>query len=575
PKSLIEEIYAATIDPARYSRLVQCWESYIKTRKDILSETGDAKNGLVEPHVDTALKIFDRIGRKQQDRTSIDSFLASLPIAALIVDDKFAVVGANEGAEARLQTTSTSRLDDLAVDQLSIDRLRSWMAGHGSTSSSTLLLPCFLGPEADSSCIAASAIDLDRLSVASEDPVISRNRDFFLLLTVDFHFDEDLGTALCQAFQLSPAETSVAMALAEGARPATIASERDVSLYTVRTQVKAIQGKMGASAVPDIVRMINGFAATVSASRSLVDGASIEPATQPIRSERVIKLRDGRRLAYKESGDPLGRPVLFIHNMLLGPDLTDEAVAAAQRRGWRLIAPSRPGFGGSDPAAKAADGQLIMSFVDDMEALLDGLKIERAIVVGHLSGAVPALHLADHRPERMRALLMLNYVPVDYSRHLMALPAWQRAFGMTIRYAPQLLPFLARAGAAHIDAGYEEQLLHNLHRDISADMTALACQDVRRAAVQGLRHTVQQGPAAFCRDCTFLFRDWRHEARRLRMPAHLLLGEGDRFVQPGYGRDFVANHPRFGLTVVDDAGMYLLYTHWTEVFDRLERLWTS
>ena len=564
--SLVEEIYAATID-----QLMHLWGRYIDARLI----KGDAKAELIAQHVETALKIFDRIGRQRQDAKSINSILASLPVAALIVDGSFEIVGANQGAKPLIGTADHAQLDDLGLDDVSASRLRSWMAGQVVNRAPTLLLPCFLGPDAEPSCIVASAIDLRRLLVELDDDSDARKQPHFLLLTVDFQFDEDLGTALCQAFELSSAETCVAMALAEGMRPSAIASQRDVSLNTVRTQVKAIQGKLSASAVPDIVRIVNGFAATVSASRSLVEVTAIDAETKRTRNECMLHLRDGRQLAYKESGSPEGRPVLFIHNMLLGPDLTEEAITSFERRGWRLIAPSRPGFGRSAPLAEASGAAILDTFIHDVEELLNCIGIDQIMVVGHLSGAVSALHIAEHLSDRVRALLMLNYVPFDHSKNLTALPTWQRAFGLTIRYAPHLLPFLAKAGAAHIDAGYEEQLLHALHGSIPADAAALACPDIRRIAVEGLRHSIQQGPAAFCAECPLVIQDWRDQARKIRVPAQLLLGGQDRFVFADNGRNFVEGHEHFGLTVVDKAGMYLLYTHWPEVFETLDVLWAS
>ncbi|MEM8950476.1 MAG: alpha/beta hydrolase [Pseudomonadota bacterium] len=287
----------------------------------------------------------------------------------------------------------------------------------------------------------------------------------------------------------------------------------------------------------------------------------------------MLDLRDGRQLAYKEKGSPEGRPILFIHNMLLGPDLPEEAITFSERQGWRLIAPSRPGFGRSTPFSEASGAAILDTFVHDVEELLDYIGIDEVTVVGHLSGAVSALHIAGHLPHRVRALLMLNYAPFDYSKILKTLPTWQRAFGLTIRYAPHLLPFLAKAGAAHIDAGYEEELLQALHGSIPADAAALACPKVRRLAVEGLRHSIEQGTAAFCAECPLVIQDWGDQARRLGVPARLLLGGQDRFVSAEQGRSFIDSQQQFDLTIVEKAGMYLLYTHWPEMFRTLDDLW--
>ncbi len=68
---------------------------------------------------------------------------------------------------------------------------------------------------------------------------------------------------------------------------------------------------------------------------------------EPIRDE-VVRLRDGRALAYTESRDPHGRPVFLFHGTPHSRIWCPEPQVAAQR-GVRVITVDRPGFGGSDP----------------------------------------------------------------------------------------------------------------------------------------------------------------------------------------------------------------------------------
>src|SRR5690348_15425754 len=110
-----------------------------------------------------------------------------------------------------------------------------------------------------------------------------------------------------------------------------------------------------------------------------------------------ITLRDGRRLAYRESGDPSGRPVLFCHGWMASR-LTghpDDALTASL--GVRLISADRPGIGASDPDPRAS----LLTVAGDLQALADALELDRLALAGHSGGGPYALALAHRLGERV------------------------------------------------------------------------------------------------------------------------------------------------------------------------------
>lgn len=62
---------------------------------------------------------------------------------------------------------------------------------------------------------------------------------------------------LAAAFELTPAEARVAVALAEGSSPKEIARQLGVSFNTVRTQVQAVHAKFGVSRTTELVALIH------------------------------------------------------------------------------------------------------------------------------------------------------------------------------------------------------------------------------------------------------------------------------------------------------------------------------
>jgi pimeloyl-ACP methyl ester carboxylesterase len=74
------------------------------------------------------------------------------------------------------------------------------------------------------------------------------------------------------------------------------------------------------------------------------------------------------------------------------------------RERYRCISIDQRGFGRSlDPS-----GEGVLRFVDDLEALLDHLGIERAALVAQSMGGRSALGFAVRRPERVSALVMAD-----------------------------------------------------------------------------------------------------------------------------------------------------------------------
>jgi pimeloyl-ACP methyl ester carboxylesterase len=75
-------------------------------------------------------------------------------------------------------------------------------------------------------------------------------------------------------------------------------------------------------------------------------------------------------------------------------------------RGYRLIIPSRPGYG----KTPSSTGRTAQAFADALVDLLDYLRLERVIVIG-ISGAGPtALQLVGRHPGRVSKLILQNAV---------------------------------------------------------------------------------------------------------------------------------------------------------------------
>ena len=109
-----------------------------------------------------------------------------------------------------------------------------------------------------------------------------------------------------------------------------------------------------------------------------------------------ISARDGTRLYYEEAGS--GLPVIFVHEYA-GDFRTWEPQMRYFSRAHRCVTYSQRGYPPSDvPEDGARYSQDIAR--DDVIAVMDALKIDKAHVVGHSMGAATALHVGIHYPQR-------------------------------------------------------------------------------------------------------------------------------------------------------------------------------
>lgn len=104
------------------------------------------------------------------------------------------------------------------------------------------------------------------------------------------------------------------------------------------------------------------------------------------------------QMAYDDCGD--GPAVLLIHGFPLNRRMWQAQLPALSGAGYRAIAPDLRGFGESD-APRA--GYSMDRFADDLIALLDALRIERAVACGMSMGGYILMNLLERHPARVRA----------------------------------------------------------------------------------------------------------------------------------------------------------------------------
>ena len=123
---------------------------------------------------------------------------------------------------------------------------------------------------------------------------------------------------------------------------------------------------------------------------------------------------DGVELALVDEGE--GPAVLLLHGFPDSSHLWRHQVPALVEAGFRVLAPDLRGFGESDRPDEVEEYAITRSLAD-VVAILDGLGVERAHVVGHDYGAALAWVLAGLAPERVDRLAVLSVGHPNTLRH--------------------------------------------------------------------------------------------------------------------------------------------------------------
>jgi pimeloyl-ACP methyl ester carboxylesterase len=115
--------------------------------------------------------------------------------------------------------------------------------------------------------------------------------------------------------------------------------------------------------------------------------------------------RDGVSLALQEAGE--GTPVVLLHGLTATRRYVVMGSSMLERTGHRVVAYDARGHGKSSPALdRAAYGYADLA--TDLEAVLDTLEIERAVLAGASMGAHTLLRFALDNPDRVLGLVVIT-----------------------------------------------------------------------------------------------------------------------------------------------------------------------
>ena len=371
-----------------------------------------------------------------------------------------------------------------------------------------------------------------------------------------------LWSSIRESFGLTPAEVRLARKLRDGRSLKEAADELEVSVNTLRNQLRAIFEKMGLKRQSDLIRALTQLSSVASAIEIQTPGM-IPLAGADAPPVVAITLPDGRRLAYRDYGDPDGRPVLIFHEGLGSSLLPPGAQGLACQLNLRLICAERPGFGQSDPSPDYS----FDSVAEDMVELCDQLGLSEVRIGAILSGAPSALQTAIRLGPRAAGVLLCsgrpprpvsaahNKNPLTLFRSRIENNPWviETFYAiLRLRMSAQLVERIVRGsvGGSPGDASYFDENAH-----IASYIATYVGEALARTS-RGAADEVK----AFRRARNLTVAD-------LTCPLEVWHGEQDVFAPLADLLDYLGDKPR-EVRVVPGIGHLMALKHWDEVLRR-------
>jgi len=487
----------------------------------------------------------------------VEAALAETPAPAMILSPHGLVVALNDGASAhfRVQQGLSAGTDWLSEESLSDFRaVRGSKLGGGN-------IDYAIVRTVDTNGDPALA---EVYQLATDNYV----QPYTVIRSLELEWLPDVQETLKKVLGLTQAETEICQLLFANRDIAAVAEQRSASIETVRTQIKRILNKADVHSKAELIRLLAMLCARAGFKKEQTDLTW----SDPFGRECLFTRRDGRKLAHSWVGAEDGRPILFLAGQTTFYFLPEKTRKQLADAGVKLICPSLPGYGHSDPCA-------------DKSQLVDGCDALEEFCEEQKFGPIPAFashgdqyylaYLANLRPDLISRMLCLGLPWSILPDKLKSLSLNHRTALKLAKDAPFAFDLIFKLGFRMIQQWGPDFVVTHWFANTAIDRATMVDPEIQPLLRSAVRHLVAQDsiarrPGAYKYEQEFVAKspmaDWLEQ---LVMPLHWLVPEGVGSIDARDVAQICDINPHLSIELVEDAGELLVYQKPELFADRL------
>jgi len=313
----------------------------------------------------------------------------------------------------------------------------------------------------------------------------------------------------------------------------------------------------------------------MTAARNEKDELSILSPDEIEALEKTVRFhttRQGTRLAFHEYGDPQGKPLFFyhgtgshVHGMLLHKP--------AQRHGFRIIAPDRPGVARSD----FRPGWTILEYARNMADLADELGIETFGAVGISGGGPTLMASAFAIPERLHCVVDLAcamplYQDPEMVKHLGAMDRLYAELGAHLPLSLFEIPFSL--------LGFMQKVMKSPKSfakmfDASlcpADKELFEIPDLQYLFMRDFQELFRHGAEGPAYDAQTVYKDWGFNLADIDIHLDVMQGTADIFIPPQFSEYLARTAKDVRMNLIPGQGHFYHLAYGYQLIEKIDTL---